>query len=351
VIKKPTSQITYSPEKAAALVKSLRQAQDDQTARMGSDTVGVLAASDPDQRFFITAPFKNMRLVQHGNGNLVTNSLAYMSPEQNGTLEDRYYNPGTPVVLDKAGSGAGSSHLNLIRAGALPSGYYGADKVLVQKRFKLYPAGEAYPAIFVYAVAVRSEPRGYALQADERYDGGFYPGSINFGQERPYGTTFPTDDQGNYLYNGDPYSHAGWDGTTFTALYNAATKPVITSVVPNGFTLPDLRQPGEEIFIDFYGHNFSGCGFAMIGPFMPGFFYSGHLAADAFNGALPYVFVTDDTHLTINMPNDLVPGSYYPYVIGNDGQIGVAATPFVVDGPMPVPSGPGYDQDIDGNPV
>jgi hypothetical protein len=113
VIKKPTSQITSSPEKAAALVKSLRQAQDDQTARMGSDTVGVLAASDPDQRFFITAPFKNMRLVQHGNGNLVTNSLAYMSPEQNGTLEDRYYNPGTPVILDKAGSGAGSSHSTL----------------------------------------------------------------------------------------------------------------------------------------------------------------------------------------------------------------------------------------------
>jgi hypothetical protein len=325
MITKPVSQITTNAEGLAANIRKLVQTQEDQTARINSDSVGVLASSDPDQRFFLTPPFKNMRLVQQGNGNLVTNSLAFMPPEQNGTLEDRYYLPGTPVVLDKAGSGAGSSQASLIRTGAAPDGYYGGDKVLVQKRYKIYTISEDYPTIFVYFISTRQEARDYVLQADERYDGSFYPGSIAGGVARPFGTTFPTDAHGNYLYTDNPYLDVGWSGATYTVTANEATRPVIDSISQPSFTLPKTN------FMDVLtltGKHFTGCGFVMVGPYQPAFF-SGILS-----GGETGHYVVNDTTIQINIPLDMSPGSYYIYVIGNDGQIGVYPTPFqVIAGP------------------
>jgi hypothetical protein len=324
MITKPISKFSIRTNTTAQVrqINSLKQAESDQTARINSDAVGVLTSADPDQRFFLTPPFKNMRNVQHGNGNLVTNSLAFMPPEQNGTLEDRYYLPGTPVVLDKAGSGAGSSQANLIRTGAAPAGYYGADKVLVQKRYKIYTISEDYPTVFVYGPPVtRAEAKGYVLQADERYDGSFYPGSIGGGVARPFGTTFPTDAHGNYLYNDDPFMDIGWSGTTYTVTVNAATCPVIDSISQPSFTLPKVNLMDV---LTLTGKHFTGCGFVMVGPYQPAFF-SG-LGSGGETGR----YVLNDTTIQLNIPRDMSPGSYYIYVIGNDGQIGVYPTPFQV---------------------
>jgi hypothetical protein len=101
-----------------------------------------------------------MRLVHEVNGAMSHTSLAYMPPEQNGTLEDRYYDNSTPVILDKAGSGSGSSSSSIIRSGALPVGYYGADKVLVRKRIKVLTIGEDFPDMFSYFVQVRDRTPG-----------------------------------------------------------------------------------------------------------------------------------------------------------------------------------------------
>jgi hypothetical protein len=96
---------------------------------------GVLGSGDPDQIQFLTAPFKDLRMMQIGESKGAFGSLALM-PDQHASLETPFYSTGTPFPLDRAGTGVFG--YNIARTGQPPTGYYGGDKVMIQRRYKIY---------------------------------------------------------------------------------------------------------------------------------------------------------------------------------------------------------------------
>jgi hypothetical protein len=64
----------------------LKQRQDNATARMASDSVGVFGTADPDFIGFVTAPFQQMKpvTVQSGKGSYGT--IALLPEQQHATL-------------------------------------------------------------------------------------------------------------------------------------------------------------------------------------------------------------------------------------------------------------------------
>jgi hypothetical protein len=95
-------------------------------------------------------------------------------------------------------------------------------------------------------------------------DGDFYPGSIYRGLVPAYGWTFPKADNGQMLYNPNPYGPSAWSGSPNTVPNNPATKPTVTSVAPTSYQLGDPPP-----FFEVDGTNFTGAGFVMVGPFRP----------------------------------------------------------------------------------
>jgi hypothetical protein len=293
----------------------LKTNQADANSRLASDVSAVVGTADPDQVAFLTPALKDYRAVQASSGNNTVGTLAMLPRQQYASLEDRYYKSGTAVALDRVGSP--TAGFNIMRPGHTPDGYYGADKVLVQKRTKLFPAGEDNADIFFYAQPqVRPESRDYVLQEDERYDGNFYPGKVMDGAVRPFGTTFPTGPGGGYAYNGNPFKNEGWNGQAFEVTYNRETLPVIEAIDPNYFTLPDTRAPGENIVLTITGSNLLN-GLIMVGPYAPAIFNGG-------GGSL------SESEVQINMPVAMNPGVYDVYIIGYDGQIGALQQGFTV---------------------
>jgi hypothetical protein len=327
-----TSAINSIPSTTKRQIGQLKAGQETVTSRIASDTTGMLGNGDPDHFAFLTPAFKSMQLFQTGNSEGVVGTLALMPKEQHASVEDPYYYPNTPFVLDRAGKN--NFGFNIARPGTPPAGYYGGDKVLVQKRFKIYSAGENYPDTYSYGPpVVREEPKGYVLQENERYDGGFYPGSTHNGVEPPYGNTFPTDSEGHYVYTGDPFTEAGWDGTVYSVPDNDATKPTIDTITPNYFTLPDTRPDRHKKVITITGSNLQFVGFVMIGPYRPDFFWGldeGTLRG--LGGAFQYreINFEGDYFVQINLPSNMLPGVYTPYVIGVDGQVGKKDNGFTV---------------------
>jgi hypothetical protein len=67
----------------------------------------------------------------------------------------------------------------------------------------------------------------------------------------------------------------------------------------------------------------------MIGPFIPNP-YPGLGSPSDWRGAHVYREIVSNTTINIEVPTDMSAGSYYVYVIGNDGQVGVYPTPYVI---------------------
>lgn len=346
-MKEMTSGIRSTPYRLTRQITQLLKAQDDATARMGSDKVGVFGTADPDFIGFLTGPFKTMKPVTVQSGAGLYSTIAILPEQQHATIEDRYYNQGQPFVMDRAGTAV--TGLNILRNGPPPAGYYGGDKLMVQRRFKRYFRSEDSGNDFnyVYDVEVRREEKGYVLQEDERLDGGFFPGSIYLGVNRPYGWTFPVGDNGNLLYSPDPFTDAGWSGSTITPPVSGATKPVIDSISPASYTL------GEGIGVStltITGSNFTDCGFVLVGPFQPvgsfgiqrgpvdiptGDFNETLKIVEQPDGAYYYRLINEDgTEVSVSIPGpDWVAGTYNIIVIGNDGQFGIAPNAFTVIDP------------------
>jgi hypothetical protein len=328
VMKKLASGITSVPANKRRELTALKTAQDATTSHLASDSAGMIGNGDADYLGFFTKPFKDMKLFQQGNQTGVVGTIALMPTQQHASLETPYFAAGTPFTLDRAGDG--NFGFNVVKSGNLPAGYYGGDKVLVQKRYKIYPAGENYPNIYVYGPpVVREEPKGYVLGEDERYDGSFYPGKILFGVGRPIGTTFPTDSEGHYVYNDSPFIDAGWSGATYSVPFDPETRPVISSVTPDYYTIPGDDLPEGSDLITLTGINFNSCGYVMIGPYLPSVSVPGvqlpELAGAYFNR-----IVISDEEIQFNRPGGMMPGIYEVYVIGNDGQMNEEGHTFTV---------------------
>jgi hypothetical protein len=344
-----TSGISTNPARLISQISLLKGKQDDTTARMGSDTVAVMGTSDPDFYGFVTPTFQQYKPVTVGSGNGLFGTIALLPESQHATLEDRYYAPGTPFVMDRAGTA--STGFNILRGGPPPAGYYGGQKKMVQKRLKRYFNDTTSTGFkFIYEPEVRREAKDYALQVDERLDGDFYPGSIYLGINRPFGWTFSTDESNRMQYSGNPFIDAGWDGSLNTVPNNPATKPVIDSISPDTF---ELGSGGT--FLNIYGHNFQDCGFVLVGPFKPmvsvgvtrepeqtenGTFGTlGHnyvLTTIEPDGAYYYRDVSEDgTFISLVIPGaDWVAGTFDIIVIGNDGQIARLEGGFTITDPV-----------------
>jgi hypothetical protein len=270
-----------------------------------------------------------MKLVQTPD----TATLAYL-PDQESRLETPFYSTGTPFALDRAGTGAVG--LNILRPGQPPQGYTGGDKILVQKRVKQYFNGnEDDPdnTNFNYGLVVRAEPKGYTMREDERLDGDFFPGSINVGVGKPYGYSFPTGSTGQRQYNGDPFTPDGWSGIPHSVPNNPLAAPVIDSISPTSLTLP--AGPTQ---IDITGSNFTGAGFVLIGPFLPGVIRTSEPSEIDYvrpdpPGAYFYRLIPDDTLIQIVTPDNLQAGVWDIIVVGADGQVGVLEQSFTVTDP------------------
>lgn len=333
-MKKMYSGVTSIPQAATRQIAILKAAQEAQTARLGSDTVAMFGTSDPDQAEFLTRPFSRLKMMQTET----TGTLAFM-PDQNPRLETPYYPGGTPFVLDRAGTGAFA--VNIARTGSPPAGYTTNDKSMVQTRVRQYYAGseeDTGNTRYKWGLTVRAAAKDYAMQLNERLDGDFFPGSIYLGIGRPYGFSFPVEG-GNYLYNGDPFTTDGWTGTPHQVAGNSATKPVITSVSPDSMAITAGGGASMPVELEVTGLNFTGAGFVLIGPFLPGPInepdpppaFPG-IYFDTFNppGAYNYRLVVDDTTLRIMTPGNIEAGVWDIIVIGNDGQVGVLEKCFTV---------------------
>jgi hypothetical protein len=312
-------------------IGQLKGLQDETTARLASDTSALIGSGDPDQHGFLTAPFKSLRMMQFGNNSGVYGSMALMPQQQQASFANPYYRSGTSFVVDRAGSG--NFGFNIARAGNLPDGYYGRDIVMVQKRFKVTTYGdENDPAnpFFVYKVFARPEPKGYVLHSDERLDGNLYPGNIRQGLDPMFGNVFPFSDEGRLMYSTDPLGPDGWSGAVNVVPDNPDTKPVVTGITPSVFQLP-VGDPGFEQNspITINGHNFTGSGFAGIGPFFLNQYFGAPYPGPG-SGTVGYQQNVGDTAIVINPPADMVAGVFDVYVVGMDGQIGVLENGFTV---------------------
>jgi hypothetical protein len=307
------SAINSIPTNTTRQLGQLKAIQDNTTAQLASDTTALLGNGDPDHITFLTPRFKGVQMIQAGGNAGIYGTLA-AQPDQHASLETPYYKMGTPFPIDRAGSG--NFGFNVVKSGTPPDGYYGGDKVMVQSRYKIYYGGdENDPANhhFIYKIELRAEPKGYELQPGERLDGNI------FQYPKPTGWTFPTDSEGNYLYNTNPDA---WTGEVSSVVYNPATLPVIDEISPNFFQLPDTRLPADYNIITITGQHFSGSSTAIIGPYSPAVFSAG--------GSPGYGLVVDDSTMQINAPEGMVPGVYDIYIIGGDGQIGVKQNSFTV---------------------
>jgi hypothetical protein len=309
-MKRMVSKVNSIPANTTRDIRRLKGQQDNTTERLSGDTTGVLGSGDPDQIQFLTAPFKDLRMMQIGESKGAFGSLALM-PDQHASLETPFYSTGTPFPLDRAGTGVFG--YNIARTGQPPTGYYGGDKVMIQRRYKIYYNGEdGDPAnpFFIYKIDLRAEPKGYELQPGEKLDGGFLEGL------RPYGWSFPTDDEGNRLRN-----VGYWTGETASVVPDNETRPVIDSVDPDFFQLPDARVL-DSYEITISGAHLSTLQTALIGPFNPMYMF--------LPGGIGYWNIIDDNNVIINAPSGMIAGVYDVMVIGSDGQIGVKEQAFTI---------------------
>lgn len=285
-------------------LKALKQTQDEGTNRLASDTTGILGVGDTDLARFLTQTFKNLRMLQVKSGQEVYGTLGII-PEQGYPFDGvPYFRDGSVRAIDRAGTSNISN--NIVRTGPSPDGYTRGDTILIQKRI----ARTFNPNIdrISYAVEIREVPKDYALQPDERYDGDFSPvNGLGLGLE--YLSVYPVDADGNRLYNGDPYTEAGWDGTTYTIRYNPETIPVLTSVDVTIFQLPDnFGNPHGNI----YGRNIGASDMILVGPYRT-------QIDNVFVGFVSFTF-----------PSNMQAGVYDILVVGTDGQIGIISAAVTV---------------------
>jgi hypothetical protein len=304
MMKEMVSGIATIPADTSRQIKGLKQAQDEATNRLASDTTGLIGVGDTDLARFLTPPFKSMRMLQVKSGPQFYGTLGLI-PNQGYRFDGvPYYRDGSVRAIDRAGTANITS--NIVRTGPAPDGYTRGETILIQKRI----ARTFNPNIdrTSYAVEVREVPADYVLQPDERYDGDFSPvNGLGLGLE--YLSVYPVDAQGRRLYNGDPYTEAGWDGTTYRISYNPETIPVITSVDPPNFQLPDNSgDPHGFIF----GRNIAPTAMILVGPYRT---------------QVDHVFVG---FVSFTFPGGMQPGVYDFLVVGTDGQIGIASDPVTV---------------------
>jgi hypothetical protein len=159
IMKKMVSKVNSIPANTTRDIRRLKGQQDNTTERLSGDTTGVLGSGDPDQIQFLTAPFKDLRMMQIGESKGAFGSLALM-PDQHASLETPFYSTGTPFPLDRAGTGVFG--YNIARTGQPPTGYYGGDKVMIQLRYKIYYNGEdGDPAnpFFIYKIDLEANQK------------------------------------------------------------------------------------------------------------------------------------------------------------------------------------------------
>jgi len=348
-------------------VGKLKAAQDETTTRLASDTTGRAGAGNPDLTTFLTAPFKAYQMVQVGANAGVYGTLALkVDQQQAGFGNSPYYANGTPLALDRAGSG--NFGFNIVRPGTDPAGNaVSNDTLIIQKRYKIYYNGDdTDPAnpYFTYGIEEPEEkPKGYTLVPGERLDGSFYPGNIEYplitrtgsgnsanpqttfpfrsgpGAGQPYGNSFPTDESGNRLYNNNPTGPNAWNGVLNSVLPNPATAPTIASVTPDTYQLPDTRIGFAIADITITGTHFQTLvdptdvtkgyiqiGWVTVGPYQPGF-YNG--LGDGL-GAHSYRNVVDENTVKINVPYNMKPGIYDITIVGIDGQLAIKQNAFTV---------------------
>jgi hypothetical protein len=320
-MKEMISGVTAIPQSSFKRLVEQKAAQDLQTTRLASETVALIGTADPDQQGFLTKVLRGFRMAQTAE----TGALAFL-PDDNPSYATPYYKAGTPVVLDRAGTGAYG--LNIVKSGLSPDGYYnGGDKLMVQSRYKQYYRGsetDTSNTNWNYGLRVR------AMIVDERLDGDFFPGSIHLGVGKPYGVMFAKDGSGQRLYSGDPFTPEGWNGVANPVVTNIPTAPVIDAIDPNTFQLP-----GTPIEITITGSHLTGCGFVFIGPFLPAQISisvpseNSYILPDPL-GAFYYRRILDDNNLVIASPPNMVAGVYDVIVIGVDGQVAVKEQFFTV---------------------
>jgi hypothetical protein len=296
-MKEMISGITTIPADTFRQIKGLKQAQDEATNRLASDTTGILGVGDTDLARFLTLPFKGMRMLQVKSGPQVYGTLGII-PEQGYRFDGvPYFRDGSVRAIDRAGTANITS--NLVRTGPSPDGYTRGETILVQKRI-----GRTFnPTIdrVSYAVEVKEVAADYVLQPDERYDGDFSPvNGLGLGLE--YLSVYPLNAGGRRLYNGDPYTEAGWDGTTYTVDYDPETIPIPTAFEPDIYQLPDN---GGDNSGSITGTNLDFFTIIMVGPYRTG-------VSNAFVG-----------FVTFNFPSGMQPGIYDIITVGSDGQIGI----------------------------
>ncbi|MBA3829904.1 MAG: hypothetical protein H0X33_13270 [Taibaiella sp.] len=284
----------------------MKEQQETSTARLASDTTGVIGVGDIDLTRFLTKPFTGLRMFQTASGAGTFGTLGIIPDQQKGGVNRPVYRDGGALALDKAG--AGNYGFNIARTGPSTDGYTRGETVLIQKRV----AHTFNPTIsrVSYNVSVREEPKDYVLQVNERYDGDFAPASgLGLGQE--FTSIFPIDSQGRRLYNADPYTEAGWNGTVHKVEYNTETLPVIGSIDPISYQLPN--NGGSPIgFIT--GQNLTFYTSIFIGPYrtqVQNFF--------------------SETSVSYAFPGGMLPGVYDLIVVNfSDGQLAILPNSFTV---------------------
>lgn len=305
-MKEMVSGINSIPTSTVRKVHSLKEGQDEATSQLASDTTGIIGVGDTDLVSFLTPAFKGLRMLQVKSGGEMYGTLGLI-PQQQHPYDGGFpfFRDGSVVALDRAGSASFTN--NIVRTGPPPDGFIrNNETILIQRRV----ARTFNPAIDRVSYGLETEyvPRDYVLAPNERFDGDFSPANA-LGLGSDYTSIFPVDDQGRRLYNGDPYTEAGWDGTVYTVVYNAETIPVPTAIVPNTYQLPDNGGVHSGII---FGQHFTVNMLNMIGP------YRAPLSS-LFSDAFAFEF-----------PSNMEPDVYDVIVIGEDGQMGILTNSFTV---------------------